>query len=179
MIRFIGHHLAPVIACLILASQLVAIATVRRTASPRLTRSWKARVLSVLANVLFLGLCAVPFYSTGAGVAILVLSLLMTASFMRGAWAVRAIGEVESVAIYGSALRRSSKAELAGSVLGNAACLGLVSAVMFVLSPHPSTWGYWVAAGMAYYAIISPLSQVISMYRIFVRSRPSVGSLGQ
>jgi hypothetical protein len=171
MERFIGQHFVPLIAALTLVSQAVTVVTIRHIAPRALMMHPKARRFRTLADVLYLALCFAPYYNSGLGVALLIFSLLYSASILRNAWSLRALGEAASVAIFDSAVRRTSTDDLLWSVAGSAACVGAVSFVMFVLSPRPTMWGYWAAVGVAYYAIGGATTQSVSIYRAFKRNR--------
>jgi hypothetical protein len=164
------HHFAALIAALILASQLIAVVIIRRAAPNGPLTPRKERWLKASAEVLVLGFCAAPFYNNGFGVAILIFSLLTTASIIRTTWILRVSDRGERLARFDAAVRRSTRGALCWSVFGSAACVTVLCVVLFLLSPRPTSWAYWTAVGIAYYEMIRTASQATAFYCAYKRN---------
>jgi hypothetical protein len=168
------HHFAALTAALILVSQFVAVAIMWRATPFKPSTQPKERWLKASADVLVLGVCAVPFYNNGLGVAVLIVSCLTTASIIRAAWNLGAVDRAERLASFDAAVRRSTKGALFWSVFGSAACVAVPCVVLLLLSPHPTSWAYWTAIGIAYYGMLSTAVQAVALYRAFKRNGRAV-----
>jgi len=98
------------------------------------------------------------------------MSLLVTASNLRGAWVIRTIGEAQYVAIIETALRKSTRIEAFALILAPAVCFGLISGVMLYLSPSPRSWGHYPAIAFAYYAVGIAIFNSLWLHRAFRRA---------
>lgn len=99
-----------------------------------------------------LGLAGLPYLDAGLGVIVLVASLLVSASNVRSAWVVRALGEAEYLDFLRAAAGRSSRRAVYASVLISAAFSALAGLVLLFFYPTPS-WGWYFAFGMIAYAL--------------------------
>jgi hypothetical protein len=178
MASFIANHFVHVLAGLVLVSRIGDIGStwlvspkLLLEANPLVRRSgYRFAFTSLLA-------CLLPYYNTALGVIVLILSLLVTASNLRGAWVIRTIGEAEYVAIIETALRKSTKIEAFALTLAPAACFGLISGVMWYLSPDPRSWGHYPAVAFAYHAAGVAIFNSLWLRRAFRRAQQPVAAI--
>jgi hypothetical protein len=107
MASFIAGHFVHILAGLVFLSRVGDIGSTWLV-SPKLLLEANplVRRLGYRFAVPSLLLCLVPYYNTALGVIVLIVSLLVTASNLRGAWIIRSIGEAQYVALV--ATRRSA-----------------------------------------------------------------------
>jgi hypothetical protein len=126
---------------------------------------WRFGVLTILA-------CLVPYYSTPAGIIILVPSLLISASNTAKIWFVRALGETEYLSLLYRLARTTKLAHALAGVLVSALFIALAGLVLLFLAPDPSIdWGFWYGIGILTYAFIVGFYGSIYVWRLFRTAR--------
>ena len=171
MTSFIASNFVHVLAALVLLSRVADIGSTWLI-SPKLLLEANPlmRRLRYRFAVATLLLCLLPYYNTALGVIVLILSLLVTASNLRGAWIIRTLGEAQYVAIVETALRRSTRIGAFALILAPAVCFALISGVMLYLSPSPRSWGHYPAVAFAYYAVGIAIFNSLWLQRAFRRA---------
>ncbi len=167
---FLTSHFDHVLAILILigrlgdvGSTLFVTPTLRLEANPIVRRfKWPAIVLGFL-------LCATPYLSQPAAVAVAVPSLLVTASNLSRSWMARALGEAEMEAIVMRAAQKGSR-RIALAMLWLAGVFLLAAAALLVVISGLDSWGFWFALGLAIYGTALPLHGSLYILRVFHRA---------
>jgi hypothetical protein len=124
-----------------------------------------------LATIL---VCLVPYYSTAAGIIVLIPSLMVSAANTSKIWFARACGENE----YHELLLRLAKTSklsyaLAPTIVA-AIFTAMIGLVLLLLSPDPTKdWGYWFAIGFLAYAFVIGFCGSLFFVRLFRKARRS------
>jgi hypothetical protein len=114
--------------------------------------------------------CLVAYVDVGTGIAVLVMSLLVTGSNLSKAWAMRTLGEAGYQEHMVRLVRASSLHAAVGFTLGSALCVGLVGALLGFASSVDSV-AYWVGVGVVLYALAVAIYGSISVTHLFRRVR--------
>jgi uncharacterized membrane protein len=164
-----GHNFDHALAAAILFSRLgdvgstyLATPNLALEANPIMKRfGWPLAWASLL-------ICLVAYLDARSGVMILVASLLVTASNLSKAWAMRSLGEAGYAEYMTRVVRGSSRLWALGFVAGSSIFTAMVGALPIVFGDE-NTAGYWVGAGIVLYAVIVALYGSISILRLFAR----------
>lgn len=114
-------------------------------------------------------LAVIPYFDAGIGVALLAVSLLVSASnFYRG-WFVRAIGEEEFEQLVLRAARRGRRAEALGFVIASGTS-ALIAGVVLMWLSGASSWGYWFGFGIVIYGFAIGGHGSLYVLRVFRRA---------
>jgi hypothetical protein len=122
--------------------------TLKLEANPIVRRfRWPFAGVTILA-------AALPYYSLPAGVAFLIMSLLVCASNCSRVWLVRTMGESEyHLFVIGITKRAPLRLGLVFCLL-SPFCMATIGVVMLLFYPRPQQdWGYWIAVGFFLYAL--------------------------
>lgn len=123
-------------------------------------------------GVLTIFVCLIPYYSTPAGVIVLVPSLFVSASNTAKIWFVRSMGEMEYLNLLYRLARTTRLAHAVLGLLASALFIALAGMVLLFLAPDPAAdWGYWYAIGILGYAVIIGLYGTIYICRLFHSAR--------
>jgi hypothetical protein len=135
--------------------------TLKLEANPIVRKlGWKFAWLTLLV-------CLVPYYSTGAGVIVLVPSLLVSASNTSKIWFIRAYGESEYQDLLRKLAKRSKLSHALAAVIASSLFVALAGLVLILLCPDPMRdWGFAIA-----------LHQSLAFIRIFRTARQDNDSL--
>ncbi len=99
--------------------------------------------------------CILPYWSLGAGIVVLVASLLVSASNSSKIWLARAMGETEYLAMM---LRMAARAQPGPSLVFSlmpALFMAILAAAVMLFYPNPDTdLGYYVGLGILGYALV-------------------------
>ena len=154
---FYSHiSLEQLLCALVLISRLGDIGTTY-LATPKLKLEANpiVRKLGWWFGIASLLLCLVPYWSTAAGIIILVPSLMVSASNASRIWFVRAYGESEYVDLLQRLAMKSKLSHALAATLVSAMFVALIGFILLLLSPDPSKdWGYWFAFGFFSYAFV-------------------------
>jgi len=173
MREFITNHFQHVLCGLIFVSRagdivstFLLTAKLKLEANPIVKKlGWRFAVLTMLA-------CLVPYYSTQAGIIILVPSLLVSASNTAKIWSVRALGETEYLNLLYRLARTTKLAHALAGVLVSALFIAMAGLVLLFLAPNPSVdWGFWYAIGILTYAFVVGFYGSIYVWRLFQTAR--------
>jgi hypothetical protein len=168
MVSFIARHFVHVLAGMVFLSRVGDIGSTWLISPKLLLESNPlARRMGFPYAVATLLACLLPYYNTALGVIVLIVSLLVTAANLRSAWIIRALGEAQYLAMVETALRKSTRIEAFAFIFAQAACFGLIGAVMLYLSPDPRSWGHYPAIAFAYYAAIMVVFNSLALRRVF------------
>jgi hypothetical protein len=99
--------------------------------------------------------CALPYWSIGTGIVVLVASLLVSASNSTKIWLARAMGEEEYLALL---MRMAARAKPVPSLVFSllpALFMAILALTVMYLYPNPDTdLGYYVGLGILGYALV-------------------------
>ena len=140
--------------------------TLKLEANPVVRKfGWWFAIATVLVSL-------VPYYSSAAGIVILVPSLMVPAANTGKIWFVRAYGESEYLELLQSLARTSKLSHaLAGTIVA-ALFIALIGWMLLFLSPDPSKdWGYWFGFGFLAYAFIIGFYGCLFFVRLFRKAR--------
>lgn len=119
-------------------------------------------------------LCLVPYYSTAAGIILLVPSLMVSAANTGKIWFARAYGEKELHDLY---LRLARTSKLSHALISSSVGViftAMIGFILLLLSPDPGRdWGYWFGVGFLAYAFTIGLYGSLFYIRLFQRARRS------
>lgn len=117
-------------------------------------------------------ICLVPYYSTAAGIIVLIPSLMISASNIRQIWFVRAYGEGDYHELILRVAKRSSLSHALLPTIAAATFTALIGLVLLLLSPDPSKdWGYWFGIGFLAYAFIIGFYGSLFYIRLFRKAK--------
>jgi hypothetical protein len=126
---------------------------------------WRFAVLTIF-------ICLVPYYSTTAGIIVLVPSLLVSASNTAKIWFVRALGEIEYLNLLYRLARTTKLSHALAGIITSALFIALAGFVLLFLAPDPNTnWGYWYAVGILLYAFVIGFYGSIYAWLLFRAAR--------
>lgn len=112
--------------------------------------------------------CLVPYYSTAAGIIILIPSLMISASNIGKIWFVRVYGETAYLELLLSMAKRSRLSHALLPVIAAATFIALIGLTLLLLSPDPSKdWGYWFGFGFLAYAFTIVFYGSLSCIKLF------------
>lgn len=115
-----------------------------------------------------LSICLIPYYSTAAGIVILIPSLMISASNTGKIWFARAYGESEYHALLLRTAKRSKLWHALLPTIAAAMFIALIGLVLLLLSPDPSKdWGYWFGFGFLGYAFVIGFHGSLFFIRLF------------
>lgn len=99
--------------------------------------------------------CVLPYWSIGAGIIVLVASLLVSASNSGKIWLARAMGETEYLALM---VRMAARAKPGPSLVFSlmpSFFMGILALTVMFLYPNPDTdLGYYIGMGILGYALV-------------------------
>jgi hypothetical protein len=144
---YISHMLA---AAVFLAQAAVLGTTYLGTPTLLLEMNEVARRYGWRFGFLTLGLCFVPYLHPGLGIAILVVSLLVSASNARQAWLPRVLGEAEYLALLRSAAAHSGPRPIIAGYVASGVLLSSMSLILWGFSLSDS-WAWYFALGFLGY----------------------------
>jgi hypothetical protein len=122
--------------------------------------------------ILTSGLCVVPYFNEAIGVALLVGSLLVTASNARQIWFARAIGEEAYAALRLELAKKTRMSHALAGALASSGFIALLGLTMLLFYPDPSDdWGFWIGFGMLAEALVVGFYQSLSIVRLFRQAR--------
>jgi hypothetical protein len=173
MEEFIRNHLAHVLAGLLLIARLGDIgSTFLVSPSLKLEANPIVRKLGWRFAVLTLLVCLVPYWSVEMGVAVLVPSLLVSASNIGKVWVVRAYGEAEYAALLVELARRSKLRHALGGLYASCAFVLLAGVVLLMLAGgEEGGLAHWFGIGVVLYAFVVALHGSFAYRRIFRTAR--------
>lgn len=136
---------------------------------------WPFASITILA-------AALPYYSLPAGVAFLIISLLVCASNCSRLWVIRTIGETEyHLFVIGIARRAPLGLSIVFCLL-SPLCMATIGGVILLFYPHPDQdWASWFALGFVLYALILGLYGSLAFLRYrkegnsLIESTPPIG----
>lgn len=134
--------------------------TLKLEANPIVRRlRWPFAGVTILA-------AAIPYYSLPAGVAFLVVSLLVCASNCSRVWLVRTMGESEYHLLVIGIARRAPLALSLVFCLLSPLCMATVGGVLLLFYPNPKDdWAAWFAVGFIIYAMVIGLYGSLAFLR--------------
>jgi len=162
-------HLDHVLCVLILISRLGDIGTTYFvTPNLVLEANPVVRKLGWRFALLTLTACFVPYLSIGAGLMILVPSLMVSASNASKVWVARTMGEREYHAFLLRVAAASKLRTAIACLLVSAAFIVLLGAVLVALYPDPTRdYGYWFGAGIVAYGVVLVFHGSLALVRLF------------
>ena len=126
------------------------------------------RVLGWRYAFLTLGVCALPYFSLEIAVAVLMASLLVSASNAGKVWVARTMGEAAYEQLLIDLARRSKMSQALMSVLASAGFIILAGAVVLMFYSSPSSeWGFWLGLGIITYGIALVVHGSLWVVRLF------------
>jgi hypothetical protein len=177
MSDFAYAHLNHVLCVLILVSRIGDIGTtylvtptLALEANPIMRRlGWRFALLT-------LAICFVPYLSLGAGVMILVPSLMVSASNASRIWVARTMGEREYKAFLERVAAASKLRHALAGLLVSAAFVILVGSVLVLLYPDSAEdYAFWFGAGIIAYGLVIAIHGSLSLIRLFKQVRTTGG----
>jgi hypothetical protein len=134
--------------------------TLKLEANPIVRRlRWPFASVTILA-------AAIPYYSLPAGVAFLVVSLLVCASNCSRVWLVRTMGESEYHLLIIGIARRAPLALSLVFCLLSPLCMATIGGVLLLFYPSPKDdWAAWFAIGFIMYAMVVGLYGSLAFLR--------------
>lgn len=156
MQQFITDNFVHILCALILVSRLGDIgSTYLVTPKLKLEANPIVKKLGWPFAVLTLFVCLVPYWSTSAGIIVLVPSLLVSASNTSRIWFVKTYGEEEYLELLKQVARKGKLAPALAGTIVSALFIATAGAVLVFLSPDPSRdWGWWFGIGILSYAFM-------------------------
>ena len=169
MLAFAYDHLDHVLAALILVARLGDIGTTYLvTPTMQLEANPIARRLGWPFAIGTLLVFLVPYFSPEAGVAILMPSLLVSASNAGRVWTARTLGEAEYKALLMRVARQSRLSHAIAGVTASASFVVLTGLVVLLFYPNPSEdWAFWMGAGIVGYGVVMGLYGGVAFARLF------------
>lgn len=120
-------------------------------------------------------ICLVPYWNTAAGIAVLVPSLLVSATNTSKIWFARAYGEEESAELFKSLARKSRLSHALAGIIVSALFFASVGCLLLFLCPNPSLdWGYWIGFGILIYAFVVAIYGCLYFIRIFKMAKKEI-----
>lgn len=114
--------------------------------------------------------CFLPYLDWRPSIALLVASLLVSASNAGKIWVARTLGEDEYVRFTLGLAARSSLAAALAPALAAAALTALAGFVLLVFNPDPLGTAYWFALGIIAYAVVIALYGSLALRKLFKRA---------
>ncbi len=169
MIDFVFGHLNHTLCILILVSRIGDIGTTFLvTPSLALEANPIVRRLGWRFAILTLVVCVVPYLSLGAGVMILVPSLMVSAANASKVWVARTMGEHQYRSMLLGLAARSKLRHALGSLFLSASFILLLGIVILLLYPDPTNdLAFWFGAGIIAYGIVMALHGSLAFIRLF------------
>jgi hypothetical protein len=161
------QQLTHVIAFLLLLARLgdvgstyLVTPTLKLEANPIVRRlRWPFAGVTILAAVL-------PYYSLPAGVAFLIVSLLVCASNTSRLWFLRTMGETEYHRLVIGIARRAPVGLSIFFCLLPALSMAMIGGVIFLFYPsRQNDWGFWIGFGFIFYALVIGLYGSLAFLR--------------
>jgi hypothetical protein len=177
MSDFVYDHMNHVLCVLILLSRIGDIGTTYLV-TPHLVLEANplVRWLGWRFALLSLVICFVPYYSVSAGVAVLVPSLMVSASNAGKIWVARTLGEHEYQAFM---LRIAAASRLRYALAGlllSSSFVVLVGTVLVLLYPDPTEeYAWWFGVGIITYGVVIAFHGTVALIRLFKQARVAVG----
>jgi hypothetical protein len=164
----VSGNLDHLIALLLLIARLgdigttwLATPTLKLEANPIVRRlRWRYAALTVLA-------CLIPYWSVPLGVAVLVASLLVSASNSSRIWFIRAMGEDRYAQLVADIAQNVRPWAAIGFILLAPMFFCLLGFTLLLFYPDPEAdWGYYFALGVFAYAFVLALYGPLSFLRL-------------
>jgi hypothetical protein len=157
MREFIFDNIRPVLCILILGARLADIVStylaspsLQLESNPLVKRvGWSLPLMSVIV-------CVIPYWTVGAGVVVLVVSLWVSADNIARLWFIHALGESAYHDMVQRALDRGSPRGLFLTTCAKTLCIVVMGSILCVLayaSPEPPL-SFWFGVGILSYAFI-------------------------
>jgi hypothetical protein len=157
MREFIFDNIRPVLCILILGARLadivstyLATPSLKLESNPLVKRvGWSLPLMSVIV-------CVIPYWTVGAGIVVLVVSLWVSADNIARLWFIHALGESAYQDMVQRALDRGSPMELLLTMYAKTICIMVMGSILCVLtyaSPEPPL-SFWFGVGILSYAFL-------------------------
>ena len=118
--------------------------------------------------LLTIAVCALPYVSLEIAVAVLMTSLLVSASNAGKVWIARTMGEAAFEQFLIEMAHRSKMSQALMSVLASGGFIILAGAVVLMFYGSPSSdWGFWLGLGIVTYGIALSLHGSLWTVRLF------------
>src|SRR5262249_31301474 len=136
--------------------------TLKLEANPVVRKlGWRFAILSLAVSL-------IPWWSVGAGIVILVPSLMVSAGNAARIWAARTMGEASMKKMMLDLARRSTLRLALVPIYASSAFLALLGLVLIWLCPDPvADPAYWFGAGIVAYGIVIALHGSFAYVRLF------------
>lgn len=131
-----------------------------------LVRRWRWRF--ALSSLL---LCAVPYFHVGAGLAIAIASLMVTASNLSRGWVARGLGEEKMLEVLQIAASGLPKWKAMAFTTTGAFFVALSAGVLMYHSGGPRYAAYWFGAGLLAFALGMGIHTAFHIQRIYRMKR--------
>ena len=176
MLDFVYDHIEATLACLLFVARLGDIgSTYFVTPTLRLEANPIVRKLGWKYGVATLGAAALPFLPEGGvviGIVVLVASLLVTSSNLRGAVVVRGLGEARYAEIVDEALQRVPAWQTYSTTLISNGFFASVGLLLMFFYPDPEGSLVWsFAMGLIAYAATMAFHHLLYFRRAYARLR--------
>jgi hypothetical protein len=169
MSDFFYQHMNHALCILILVSRIGDIGTTYLvTPTLEIEANPIVRKLGWRFALLTLVICLVPYLSLGAGVMILVPSLMVSASNAGKIWVARTLGEHQYKALMLRVAAASRLRSALAFLLLSCAFLVLVGIVLVLLYPDGTAdYAFWFGAGIIAYGIVMAFHGSLALIRLF------------
>jgi hypothetical protein len=129
--------------------------------------------------ILTSGLCIVPYFNEPIAVALIVGSLLVTASNARQIWFVRAFGEEAFAALRLELAKRTRMSHALAGTFASSVFIGLLGLTILLFYSDPADdWGFWIGFGALAEALVVGFYQSLSILRLFREARRQISDVG-